>query len=229
MENAFHGRTLATLSATGNKKVQTGFEPLVTGFVRVPFDDIAAVEAAIAAHPSVVAVLVEPIQGEGGLRPPAAGIPAYLEGLRTLCDRHDLLLMLDEIQTGNGRTGKYFAYQHSSIRPDVLTTAKGLGNGFPIGACLVSGKANDLFHAGNHGSTYGGTPLGCRAALTVVQELQKGPIDNAAIMGERIMNGFREALADLPVQVNGKGLMIGLRLPARAVSWLRKPAMKKSC
>jgi acetylornithine/N-succinyldiaminopimelate aminotransferase len=213
MENAFHGRTLATLSATGNKKVQSGFEPLVTGFVRVPFDDIAAVEAAIAAHPSVVAVLVEPIQGEGGLRPPADGIPAYLEALRALCDRHDLLLMLDEIQTGNGRTGKYFAYQHSSIRPDVLTTAKGLGNGFPIGACLVSGKANDLFHAGNHGSTYGGTPLGCRAALTVVRELQKGPIDNAAVMGERIMNGFRESLADLPVQVNGKGLMIGLRLP----------------
>lgn len=213
MENSFHGRTLATLSATGNKKVQTGFEPLVQGFVRVPFDDVAAVKAAIAANPDIVAVLVEPIQGEGGLRPPAAGLAGYLEALRAVCDRHDLLLMLDEIQTGNGRTGKYFAYQHTAIRPDVLTTAKGLGNGFPIGACLVSGKANDLFHPGNHGSTYGGTPLGCRAALTVVQELQKGPIENAAVMGERMMSGFREALADLPVQVNGKGLMIGVRLP----------------
>lgn len=213
MENSFHGRTLATLSATGNKKVQVGFEPLVQGFVRVPFDDVAAVEAAIAANPDVVAVLVEPIQGEGGLRPPAAGIAGYLEALRAVCDKHDLLLMLDEIQTGNGRTGKYFAYQHSAIKPDVLTTAKGLGNGFPIGACMVSGKATDLFHPGNHGSTYGGTPLGCRAALTVIQELQKGPIDNAAVMGERMMTGFREALADLPVQVNGKGLMIGLRLP----------------
>ena len=155
-----------------------------------------------------------------GLRPPAAGLSSYLEALRGICDRHDLLLMLDEIQTGNGRTGKYFAYQHTAIRPDVLTTAKGLGNGFPIGACLVSGKANDLFHPGNHGSTYGGTPLGCRAALTVVQELQKGPIENAAVMGERMMSGFREALADLPMQFNCKWMrIITGSIPRKLLSW----------
>ena len=163
MENSFHGRTLATLSATGNKKVQMGFEPLVQGFIRVPFDDIAAIEAVIATNPNIVAILVEPIQGEGGIRIPKSGF-AYLEALRAVCDKHDLLFMLDEIQTGNGRTGKYFAYQHTSIKPDVVTTAKGLGNGFPIGACLVQGKARDLFKAGNHGSTYGGTPLACRAS-----------------------------------------------------------------
>ena len=192
--------------------MQIGFEPLVQGFVRVPFDDVPAVEAAIAAHPNIVAILVEPIQGEGGIRAPRDGI-AYLEQLRAVCDRHDLLLMLDEIQTGNGRTGTYFAYQHTGITPDVVTTAKGLGNGFPIGACLVSGKATHLFKPGNHGSTYGGTPLGCRAALTVVQELQKGAIDNARVMGERMRAGFTEALAGLPVSINGAGLMIGLRLP----------------
>lgn len=212
MENSFHGRTLATLSATGNKKVQVGFEPLVSGFVRVPFDDVAAIETAISNNPNIVAILVEPIQGEGGIRASQQGF-AYLEALRAVCDQHHLLLMLDEIQTGNGRTGQYFAYQHTGIKPDVVTTAKGLGNGFPIGACLVSGKARDLFKAGNHGSTYGGTPLACRAALTVIQELEKGPIANAQVMGNRIMAGFREALADLPITVSGYGLMIGVRLP----------------
>ncbi len=212
MENAFHGRTLATLSATGNKKVQSGFEPLVQGFVRVPFDDINAIQSAIAANPNIVAILVEPIQGEGGIRIPKNGF-AYLEELRAICDQHDLLYMLDEIQTGNGRTGKYFAYQHTHIKPDVVTTAKGLGNGFPIGACLVQGKARDLFKAGNHGSTYGGTPLACRTALTVVELLQEGAIDNAAVMGERMMQGFKTALKGLDVEVNGRGLMIGLRLP----------------
>ena len=212
MENAFHGRTLATLSATGNKKVQIGFEPLVQGFVRVPFDDTAAIEAAIANNPNIVAILVEPIQGEGGIHVPKNGF-SYLESLRTLCDQHDLLLMLDEIQTGNGRTGKYFAYQHTAIKPDVVTTAKGLGNGFPIGACLVQGKARDLFKPGNHGSTYGGTPLACRAALTVVELLQQGAIENAQIMGDYLMQGFKERLQGLDVQVNGRGLMIGLRLP----------------
>ena len=212
MENSFHGRTLATLSATGNKKVQVGFEPLVQGFVRVPFGDIAAIEQKLAENPNIVAILVEPIQGEGGIRTAPNGF-TYLEELRAVCDKHDLLMMLDEIQTGNGRTGKYFAYQHTSIKPDVVTTAKGLGNGFPIGACLVQGKASHLFKAGNHGSTYGGTPLGCRAALTVVQLIQQGASDNAAVMGNRMITAFKEALSDLNVEVTGHGLMIGLHLP----------------
>lgn len=212
MENSFHGRTLATLTATGNKKIQEGFEPLVQGFVRVPYDDITAIEKVAADNPDIVAILVEPIQGESGVRMAKNGFD-YLEQLRAVCDKFDWLLMLDEIQTGNGRTGKYFAYQHTGIMPDVVTTAKGLGNGFPIGACLVHGKADNLFGPGNHGSTYGGTPLGCRAALTTVQELQKGPIDNARVMGERIKAGFEKHLGDLGVYVEGAGLMMGVVLP----------------
>lgn len=212
MENSFHGRTLATLSATGNAKIQEGFEPLVQGFVRVPFDDIVAIEKAAAENPNIVAILVEPIQGESGVRMPKNGF-AYLEQLRALCDKNDWLLMLDEIQTGNGRTGKYFAYQHTRILPDVVSTAKGLGNGFPIGACLVRGKARDLFSAGKHGTTYGGTPLASRAALATIAELRKGPIENAAVMGERIKNGFLKNLGDLGVTVEGAGLMLGVILP----------------
>lgn len=212
MENSFHGRTLATLSATGNKKIQEGFEPLVQGFVRVPFDDLAAIEKAGAENPNIVAILVEPIQGESGVRTAKNGF-AYLDDLRAICDKHDWLLMLDEIQTGNGRTGKYFAYQHSKILPDVVTTAKGLGNGFPIGACLVRGKARDLFTAGTHGTTYGGTPLASRAALTTIAELRRGPIENAQIMGERIKNGFLKNLGDLGIYVEGAGLMLGVVLP----------------
>lgn len=212
MENSFHGRTLATLSATGNTKIQEGFEPLVQGFVRVPFDDIDAIKKVAAENPNIVAILVEPIQGESGVRTAKKGF-GYLEDLRAICDKHDWLLMLDEIQTGNGRTGKYFAYQHSSILPDVVSTAKGLGNGFPIGACLVRGKARDLFSAGKHGTTYGGTPLGSRAALTTIAELRKGPIENARIMGERIKSGFLKNLGDLGVSVEGAGLMLGVVLP----------------
>lgn len=212
MENSFHGRTLATLTATGNKKIQEGFEPLVQGFVRVPYDDIAAIEKVAAENPNIVAILVEPIQGESGVRMAKNGF-GYLEQLRAVCDKHDWLLMLDEIQTGNGRTGKYFAYQHTSIMPDVVTTAKGLGNGFPIGACMVRGKADDLFGPGNHGTTYGGTPLGCRAALTTIRELQNGPIENARVMGERIKAGFLNNLGDLGITVEGAGLMMGVVLP----------------
>ncbi|HCT41952.1 MAG TPA: aspartate aminotransferase family protein [Moraxellaceae bacterium] len=212
MENSFHGRTMATLTATGNKKIQEGFEPLVQGFVRVPYDDIAAIEKVAAENPNIVAILVEPIQGESGVRMAKNGF-GYLEQLRAVCDKHDWLLMLDEIQTGNGRTGKYFAYQHTSIMPDVVTTAKGLGNGFPIGACMVRGKADDLFGPGNHGTTYGGTPLGCRAALTTIRELQKGPIENARVMGERIKAGFLKNLGDFGVTVEGAGLMMGVVLP----------------
>lgn len=217
MENSFHGRTLATLSATGNKKVQQGFGPLVGGFIRVPFDDLAAIEEAAMRHPNIVAILVEPIQGESGVRMPHDGF-IYLQALRALCNHHDWLLMLDEIQTGNGRTGRYFAYQHASIQPDVVTTAKGLGNGFPIGACLVGGKARNLFQPGMHGSTYGGTPLGCRVALTTVRELQKGPIKNAERMGHYLMDGFRSRLSSVNVTVEGCGLMIGLVLPRNATA-----------
>lgn len=213
MEKSFHGRTLATLSATGNAKVQAGFAPLVEGFLRVPFGDVAAIEALSQQHNDIVAILVEPIQGEGGVNTAPQGFE-YLNQLRRLCDQHDWLLMLDEIQTGNGRTGKYFAYQHTSVIPDVLTTAKGLGNGFPVGACLVQGKAVNLFSAGNHGSTYGGTPLACRTVYTVIECLQKeGAIDNAAKMGSYLVEQFNAALSQYQVTVRGFGLMIGIELP----------------
>lgn len=221
MENSFHGRTMATLTATGNKKIQEGFGPLVQGFVRVPYDDLAAIKKVAAENPNIVAILVEPIQGESGVRMAKKGF-GYLEDLRALCDRHDWLLMLDEIQTGNGRTGKYFAYQHTTILPDVVSTAKGLGNGFPIGACLVRGKARDLFGPGNHGTTYGGTPLGCRVALTTIRELQKGPIENAGVMGARIRKGFEERLGDLGVTLEGAGLMIGVVLPRNCTELVAK-------
>lgn len=217
MENSFHGRTLATLTATGNAKIQEGFGPLVEGFVRVPFDDIEAIEQVAASNPDIVAVLVEPIQGESGVRTAAKGF-GYLKDLREICDRHDWLLMIDEIQTGNGRTGKHFAYQHAGILPDVLSTAKGLGNGFPIGATLVAGKATELFSPGKHGTTYGGTPLGCRAALATLDALLDGVVDNAAVMGERIMQGFRERLGAYGVCVEGAGLMIGVILPVASAA-----------
>lgn len=212
MENSFHGRTLATLTATGNSKIQEGFGPLVSGFVRVPFDDLEAIARVAENNPNIVAILVEPIQGESGVRTAHNGFD-YLKDLRRICDQHDWLLMLDEIQTGNGRTGKYFAYQHAGILPDVVSTAKGLGNGFPIGASLVAGKATALFSPGKHGTTYGGTPLGSRVALATITELQKGVIDNAALMGEHIMQSFRDSLGDLGVSVEGAGLMIGVVLP----------------
>lgn len=213
MEKSFHGRTMATLSATGNSKVQAGFAPLVEGFLRVPFGDVAAIEALAQQHDDIVAILVEPIQGEGGINTAPQGFE-YLNQLRSLCDQHDWLLMLDEIQTGNGRTGRYFAYQHTSIQPDVLTTAKGLGNGFPVGACMVRGKANSLFGPGNHGSTYGGTPLACRTVYTVIECLEKeGAIDNAARMGEYLVNRFNQELGSLGVKTRGFGLMLGIELP----------------
>lgn len=213
MEGSFHGRTLATLSATGNKKIQAGFEPLVSGFVRVPYGNVDAIAQAAKDHPNIVAILVEPIQGEGGVRTAPQGF-AYLEQLRAVCDQHDWLLMLDEIQTGNGRTGTYFAYQHTDILPDVVSTAKGLGNGFPIGACLARGKAADLFGPGHHGSTYGGTPLACRAALTTVRLITNGAMQNAAEVGPYLMEQLRQKLAELDgVSVRGAGLMIGVQLP----------------
>jgi len=212
MENSFHGRTLATLSATGNPKIQQGFEPLVQGFVRVPYDDITAVESIAGDNPNIAAVLVEPVQGEGGVRVPA---PDYLPQLRRLCDRHGWLLMLDEVQTGIGRSGQFCAFQHTDIVPDVYTLAKALGNGVPIGACLAGGGAAETMTAGTHGSTFGGNPLACRAALSVLDTLaQDALIERAAQLGHTLLSNFRERLDHVPhvIDIRGKGLMIGIEL-----------------
>ena len=212
-DHSFHGRTMATLSATGNKKVQEGFGPLVEGFIRVPFGDIEAIEEAAINHPDIVAILVEPIQGEGGVNTASQGF-SYLEEIRQLCNQHNWLMMLDEVQTGNGRTGKYFAYQHTNIIPDVITTAKGLGNGFPIGAVMTQGRGVGVLTAGNHGSTYSGTPLGSRVVYTVIDTIQKeNLVENAANMGAYIVDQFKQQLADQNVTVRGFGLMIGIELP----------------
>ncbi|MFK4205257.1 aspartate aminotransferase family protein [Acinetobacter junii] len=212
-EQSFHGRTLATLSATGNKKVQEGFAPLVEGFIRVPFGDVEAIQEAAINHPDIVAILIEPIQGEGGVNTAPQGF-SYLEEVRALCNQHNWLMMLDEIQTGNGRTGKYFAYQHTNIVPDVMTTAKGLGNGFPVGAVMTQGKAVGLLGAGSHGSTYGGTVLGSRVVYTVIDTLQnENAVENAAKVGAYIVEQFKVHLNDLNVQVRGFGMMIGIQLP----------------
>ncbi|HRM14861.1 MAG TPA: aspartate aminotransferase family protein [Acinetobacter parvus] len=212
-EQSFHGRTLATLSATGNKKVQEGFAPLVQGFIRVPFGDVEAIQEAAIHHPDIVAILIEPIQGEGGVNTAPQGF-SYLEEVRVLCNQHNWLMMLDEIQTGNGRTGKYFAYQHTSIVPDVMTTAKGLGNGFPIGAVMTQGKAVGLLGAGSHGSTYGGTVLGSRVVYTVLDTLEKeNAVANAATVGAYIVDQLKAQLAGYNVQVRGFGMMIGIQLP----------------
>ncbi|MGB9038587.1 MAG: aminotransferase class III-fold pyridoxal phosphate-dependent enzyme, partial [Acinetobacter calcoaceticus] len=212
-EQSFHGRTLATLSATGNKKVQDGFAPLVNDFIRVPFGDVEAIQEAALQHPDIVAILIEPIQGEGGINTAPQGF-SYLEEVRNICNQHNWLMMLDEIQTGNGRTGKYFAYQHTNIVPDVLTTAKGLGNGFPVGAVMTQGKAVGLLGPGSHGSTYGGTVLGSRVVYTVIDTIQKeNAVENAAVVGRYIVDQLRAKLADKNVQVRGFGMMIGIQLP----------------
>ena len=212
MDNAFHGRTLATLTASGSRKIQAGFEPLVRGFVRGPYNDIQALEIIGDNNADICAVLVEPIQGEGGIRVPDVD---YLQKLRTLCDQRGWLLMLDEVQTGNGRTGKYFCYQHSGILPDIVTTSKGLGNGVPIGACLASGDAAQLMQPGNHGSTFGGNPLSCAAGLATVNTIiDDGLEQRAAALGDRIMHGLRDALAgvDHVKEIRGMGCMIGIEL-----------------
>jgi len=212
MESSFHGRTLATLTATGNRKVQAGFEPLVQGFVRVPYDDPDAVETAAEHRPNIAAILVEPIQGEGGINIPADD---YLNRLRQLCDRYGWLLMLDEIQTGMARTGNLFAYQNNGIRPDVVTLAKGLGNGVPMGACLARGKAADVLGPGSHGTTFGGNPLACRAAQAVIETVQRdGLADRARRMGDYLLMGFETALGGIEGvrQIRGRGLMIGIEL-----------------
>ena len=211
MDGSFHGRTMATLTATGNRRVQAGFEPLLGGFVRAPFGDVEAVRRIAANHTDVVAVLTEPVLGEGGIQIPP---PNYLADLRALCDEQDWLLMLDEVQTGNGRTGKLFAYQHSNCLPDVVTTAKGLGNGVPIGTCLARGKAAQVLGPGTHGSTFGGNPLACAAANGVLDALESGLIERAGVLGARLLENLRAKLAgnNRVADIRGHGLMIGIEL-----------------
>ena len=212
MEKAFHGRTLATLSATGNRKVQAGFEPLVSGFVRVPYNDLEAIRQVAQHNSNVVAVFVEPIQGEGGIR--TLDI-TYLQQLRQICDEQNWLLMLDEVQCGIGRTGKWFAYQHTGILPDVMTLAKGLGSGVPIGTCITAGKAAGIFQPGNHGSTFGGNPLACTAGLTTLNILQQDKLlAHADSLGRFIRQGFAAALQGVNglKEIRGQGLMIGVEL-----------------
>jgi acetylornithine/N-succinyldiaminopimelate aminotransferase len=212
MERAFHGRTLATLTATGNAKVQAGFAPLVEGFLRVPYGDAAALEQCLQSQADISAVMLEPIQGEGGIVVPPAG---YLAQVRALCDRHDVMMMLDEVQSGVGRTGRWFACQHEGVLPDVMQLAKGLGNGVPIGACLVSGAATGLFSPGKHGTTFGGNPLACSAALAVLGAIENEDLlARAAHLGNFIAEGLRQGLKPWPaVEVRGRGLMIGVELP----------------
>ena len=212
MENAFHGRTMATLTASGNRKVQAGFEPLLSGFIRVPFNDTQSIENVAKSNPNVVAVFIEPIQGEGGL---SIADQQYMTSLRTICDQNDWLLMLDEVQTGNGRTGSYFAYSGYNIMPDVVTTAKGLGNGFPIGACLAKGKAAEVFSPGAHGSTFGGNPLACAAALAVIEQIKAEKLaQRATELGNKIQQILKENLesANYITSIRGKGLMIAIEM-----------------
>ncbi len=211
LEGAFHGRTLATLSATGNRKIQAGFEPLVSGFIRAPRNDVQALHQIATHNPGVVAVLAEPIQGESGVNPLST---EYLQAVRELCDEQQWLLMLDEVQTGNGRTGSYFAYQSMGVLPDVVTTAKGLGNGVPIGACLARGAAASVFGTGHHGSTYGGNLLACATALAVVKTITDDHLAaNASAMGEVIAGSLRSGSAAANIaEIRGRGLMLGVQL-----------------
>ena len=212
MENAFHGRTMATLSATGNRKAQAGFEPLVSGFVRVPYRDLAAIRNLAEHNGNVVAVLLEIIQGEGGIN---VADDAFQRELQAICEARGWLLMCDEVQCGIGRTGRWFGFQHAGIRPDVVTLAKGLGSGVPIGACLTAGRAAGLFAPGNHGSTFGGNPLACAAALETLAVIEDDQLmENAETVGASIREGFREALTGLSgvVDIRGRGLMIGIEL-----------------
>lgn len=212
MEKSFHGRSLATLSASGSRKVQAGFEPLVQGFVRAPFNDLDAVRQIAAHNKNIVAVFVEPIQGEGGIN---LARLEYLRGLREICDRHEWLFMSDEVQCGLGRTGKWFVYQHAGFQPDVLPLAKGLGSGVPVGACVVGGRAKGVFKPGNHGSTFGGNPLAMTAVVTTLDTMKdEGLLENAARTGAAIRDGLGAALQGVPgvAEVRGMGLMIGVEL-----------------
>jgi acetylornithine aminotransferase len=222
MEKAFHGRTMATLSATGNRKAQAGFEPLVSGFVRVPYDDLAAIKAVAEHNKNIVAVMLEIVQGEGGIH--LASLE-FQKGLRQLCDERGWLLICDEVQCGMARTGKWFGYQHAGIQPDVATLAKGLASGVPMGACMVGGKAASLFAPGNHGSTFGGNPLACAAALTTIDTIeQEGLMSKAECIGAYIRSLMAEALGGVKglVEIRGHGLMIGIELDRPCGELVRK-------
>jgi len=232
MDNSFHGRTMATLSATGNRKVQAGFEPLVQGFIRAPYNNIEAIKNIAENNNNVVAILVEPIQGEGGINIPDAD---YLNQLREICDQQNWLLMLDEIQTGMARTGKWFAFQHNNIQPDVMTLAKALGNGVPIGACLANEKIGEVFQPGNHGSTFGGNPLMCATASTVIDTIKSEDLlSNANKMSAYLLDAFNDKLGQLDGvrEIRGIGLMIGIELDSEQVkhecSELVKLALQKN-
>lgn len=209
MEHAFHGRTLLTVTATANPKAREGFFTLDEDFIRVPFGDASKV-ADLSDDPNICAVFLEPIQGEGGLYTPDDD---YLQKIAQICQKNDWLLMLDEVQTGNGRTGKYFAYQYSDIVPDVLTTAKGLGNGFPVGACMMNNKAAGLFKVGSHGSTFGGTPLACRAVCSVYEHLTHDVMQNALTQSQKIRHAVQHRFAD-KIEIRGRGMMIGFAMPS---------------
>ncbi|SDX07779.1 aspartate aminotransferase family protein [Nitrosomonas oligotropha] len=227
MERSFHGRTMATLTASGNRKVQAGFEPLLSGFVRAPYNNLEAIAQVAANNKDVVAVLVEPFQGEGGVNIPEAH---YLQGLRNLCTQNGWLLMLDEVQSGIGRSGKWFAFQHSDIMPDVVTLAKGLGGGVAIGACLAKGTAAEVFKPGNHASTFGGNPLACAAAIETLKVIDdEGLLEHATKLGDFMRNRFRNQLADVPgvVQVRGQGLIVGVELSVPCVELVRKALEKR--
>lgn len=227
MDSSFHGRTLATLTATGNPKVHAGFEPLVPGFVRVPYNDIDALRMAISHWPEAVAVMLEPTQGEGGVKIPAED---YLTQVRDLCTQRKLLMMLDEVQTGIGRTGQWFAYQHADdVLPDVLMLAKGLGNGFPIGACLISGAAMGVLEPGNHGSTFGGNPLACRVALTVLKTIESNSLlAHVTLMSGQIFSAFEQALSGLEgIKIRCNGFMFGIELPRPCAELVQQALDKK--
>lgn len=227
MERSFHGRTMATLTASGNRKVQAGFEPLLSGFVRAPYNNLEAIAQVAANNKDVVAVLVEPFQGEGGVNIPEAH---YLQGLRNLCTQNGWLLMLDEVQSGIGRSGKWFAFQHSDIMPDVVTLAKGLGGGVAIGACLAKGTAAEVFKPGNHASTFGGNPLACAAAIETLKVIaDEGLLEHATKLGDFMRDRLRNQLADVPgvVQVRGQGLIVGVELSVPCIELVRKALEKK--
>lgn len=227
MERSFHGRTMATLTASGNRKVQAGFEPLLSGFVRAPYNNLEAIAQVAANNKDVVAVLVEPFQGEGGVNIPEAH---YLQGLRALCTQNGWLLMLDEVQSGIGRSGKWFAFQHSDIMPDVVTLAKGLGGGVAIGACLAKGTAAEVFKPGNHASTFGGNPLACAAAIETLKVIaDEGLLEHATKLGDFMRDRLRNQLVDVPgvVQVRGQGLIVGIELSVPCVELVRRALEKK--
>lgn len=227
MERSFHGRTMATLTASGNRKVQAGFEPLLSGFVRVPYNSMEAITQVAANNKDVVAVLVEPFQGEGGVNIPEVH---YLRKLRDLCDQNGWLLMLDEIQSGIGRSGKWFAFQHSHIMPDVITLAKGLAGGVPIGACLARGAAAEVFKPGNHASTFGGNPLACAAAIETLNVIADADLlDHVTELGNFIRESLRRQLTDVAgvVQIRGQGLIIGIELSVPCVELVQKALEKK--